>query len=295
MNQRRAWMLLGAIGLLAFASFRLDATALAGVRSNGLQALRSEVRSANLELFAPANYPAGAFDGPSYNVDYGQAAVFVLRPGEAVKIDADIAYSAWGQSVILHELPTSDHAIPLNPQVNNPVNKEVHCLKDLENATRTDKAYMISAYAWYGNLPAWRQVPMVKRTPPDAPGGGVVNFLGPDGAPGAPAPGPAGNVRVTYTFSPSPNATSLTCDKPAGASVVCNLVGQNLDLATQLKLQLPAGAPVASTKFDAGADDSKGTATFKKSDYLRLQQGQQYPIVLVSNGKDITTDRNFTP
>lgn len=94
----------------------------------------------------------------------------------------------------------------------------------------------------------------------------------------------------------TPDATSLSCDKPTGTTVACHLVGKNLKSVTQLKLEPSAGNPIASTKFEPDVtDETKGTATFGKTDFAGLKPGEKYTLVLVSGGKDIKSSAEFTP
>lgn len=104
------------------------------------------------------------------------------------------------------------------------------------------------------------------------------------------------NTTATFTPAQSPDATSLNCDSPAGATVTCHLVGKSLKTVTQLKLEPASGSATSSSKFDPDAsDDTKGTVTFSATDFAKLKSDQKYRIVLVAGGKDIKTSVDFSP
>lgn len=142
-----------------------------------------------------SGYP-GAPDFNSNQVDFSNATAFQVAPGETFNIVARFNASSWGQSVIVHELPYSDHPILLGPSYYSP-GGAAECSKSIDKPG----GYMVSAWAWYGGTAAampgpnvWRQVPKVSETPP-LPAGVTVKFVGPDDP--YQAPGPAGNVNVT--------------------------------------------------------------------------------------------------
>src|ERR1700741_1978251 len=104
------------------------------------------------------------------------------------------------------------------------------------------------------------------------------------------------NTTATFTPGQTSDAASLTCDKPSGATVTCNLVGKNLKSVTQIKLAPASGSSIASSKIEPNAtDDTKATVTFSATDFSSLKSDQKYGVVLVSGGKDIKTSVEFTP
>jgi hypothetical protein len=104
------------------------------------------------------------------------------------------------------------------------------------------------------------------------------------------------NTTATFTPGQTPDAGTLTCDKPSGTTVTCNLVGKNLKSVTQVKLAPASGSSIASSKVEPNvSDDTKATATFTATDFATLKSDQKYSIVLVSGGKDIKTSAEFSP
>jgi hypothetical protein len=103
----------------------------------------------------------------------------------------------------------------------------------------------------------------------------------------------------TYTIPQEtqvPDAISLSCDKPSGATVTCHLVGKNLKSIDQLKLAPKTGNPISSTKFEMDkSDETKATVTFTASDLSGLKHDQKYGVVLVSAEKVNKTSVEFSP
>lgn len=146
-----------------------------------------------------ADYP-GAPSVALSSVNQSQAAAFEVASGQTVKVSALFPASSWGQAVILHNVITGAQIL-LNPPVYTLGNKppSTVLVNDPGN-------HLISAWAWYGGNAQgnpgpnrWIQVPLANQTPPipTSPAVGAASFLGPLDP--AQAPGPAGNVGVSWT------------------------------------------------------------------------------------------------
>jgi hypothetical protein len=144
------------------------------------------------------DYPNDAPDMPSDAVAYTSAVVTgELDCNQSLDVKAHFEDSAWGQAVLVHELPYGEHPVDgMNPKV-FVIGDAKDCNLHVTNTSDSRKAYLISAWTWYerGNSGEWTQVPKVQFQTLTLPHLGIIAFLGPVAGL---APGPAGNVRVTY-------------------------------------------------------------------------------------------------
>lgn len=153
-----------------------------------------------------ADYP-GALNVNLSSVDQENAASFEVGPGETVKVSARFPKSSWGQAVILHNVLNGAQYL-LDPPV--------YVVGDasLSSGFVADSGnHLLSAWAWYGGdingnpgPNVWKQVPLANLTPPvsSAPSLGAAVFFGP--LVPREAPGPAGNVAVSWVAIPEINS-----------------------------------------------------------------------------------------